>query len=70
MVVLGLFALSHTGACEASLACSTCHVIVNDDWFDRTGEISDEEFDMLDWAFGLTETCVAAVSFLLPRSIR
>ena len=44
------------GACEASLACSTCHVIVNDDWFDRTGEISDEEFDMLDLAFGLTET--------------
>ena len=23
------------GACEGSLACSTCHVIVNEDWFDR-----------------------------------
>lgn len=45
------------GACEASLACSTCHVIVEDpDVFDKTGDISDEENDMLDLAFGLTAT--------------
>lgn len=47
------------GACEASLACSTCHVIVEDpDMFEQTGEISDEENDMLDLAFGLTQTYV------------
>lgn len=45
------------GACEGSLACSTCHVIVEDEsLFERMGEISDDENDMLDTAFGLTET--------------
>lgn len=44
------------GACECSLACSTCHVIVDDNYYDRLEEPSDEENDMLDLAFGLTET--------------
>ncbi|XP_002962534.2 adrenodoxin-like protein 2, mitochondrial [Selaginella moellendorffii] len=45
------------GACEGSLACSTCHVIVKDEKFYRMlKEPSDEENDMLDLAFGLTET--------------
>lgn len=46
------------GACEGSLACSTCHVIVEDQAvFDRLPEADDDENDMLDLAFGLTETC-------------
>ncbi|TPX54823.1 hypothetical protein PhCBS80983_g05724 [Powellomyces hirtus] len=44
------------GACEGSLACSTCHVIVEDKYYDMLEEPSDEENDMLDLAFGLTET--------------
>jgi ferredoxin, 2Fe-2S len=44
------------GACEGSLACSTCHVIVVDDDFDRLAEPTEDEEDMLDLAFGLTET--------------
>lgn len=45
------------GACEGSLACSTCHVIVEDQaFFDKIEEPTDEENDMLDLAFGLTET--------------
>lgn len=44
------------GACEGSMACSTCHVIVNNDWFDNLEEISEDEEDMLDLAFGLTST--------------
>ena len=47
------------GACEGSLACSTCHVIVKDeDMFSKLPEADDDENDMLDLAFGLTETCV------------
>ena len=42
------------GACEGALACSTCHVIVDADFFDRLPEPSEEEDDMLDLAFGLT----------------
>lgn len=44
------------GACEGSLACSTCHVIVDEAWFDRLEEASEDEEDMLDLAFGLSQT--------------
>uniref|UniRef100_A0A7S1SRJ2 2Fe-2S ferredoxin n=1 Tax=Tetraselmis chuii TaxID=63592 RepID=A0A7S1SRJ2_9CHLO len=45
------------GACEASLACSTCHVIVmNREYYDILDEPEEDELDMLDLAFGLTET--------------
>ncbi len=44
------------GACEGSLACSTCHIIVEKDFFDNLPEPSEEEEDMLDLAFGLTHT--------------
>ncbi|MBF0379460.1 MAG: ferredoxin family 2Fe-2S iron-sulfur cluster binding protein [Magnetococcales bacterium] len=44
------------GACEGSLACSTCHVIVDAQWYDKLEEATDEEEDMLDQAFGLTPT--------------
>eukprot|EP00898_Chlorokybus_atmophyticus_P000784 jgi/Chlat1/1706/Chrsp127S01936 len=44
------------GACEGSLACSTCHVIVEDqEYYDKMPEPTDEENDMLDLAFGLTD---------------
>ena len=44
------------GACEGSLACSTCHVIVAPEWYGRLREASEEEEDMLDLAFNLTRT--------------
>jgi len=44
------------GACEGSLSCSTCHVIVEPEWYDLLPEASEDEEDMLDLAFGLTET--------------
>ncbi|CAO3598881.1 unnamed protein product [Absidia cylindrospora] len=43
-------------ACEGSLACSTCHVICDQDYYDKMEEPSDEENDMLDLAFALTDT--------------
>src|SRR6201987_4598219 len=44
------------GACEGSLACSTCHVIVDPQWYELLQEASEDEEDMLDLAFGLTHT--------------
>ena len=44
------------GACEGSLACATCHVIVDSDWYARLEDVSEDEEDMLDLAFGLTCT--------------
>ena len=44
------------GACEGSMACSTCHVIVDKKWYRKLEQSSEDEEDMLDLAFGLTRT--------------
>ena len=44
------------GTCEGQMACSTCHVIVGDEWFARLPRASEEEEDMLDLAAGVTRT--------------
>ncbi|KAJ4389011.1 mitochondrial matrix iron-sulfur protein [Gnomoniopsis smithogilvyi] len=45
------------GACGGSCACSTCHVIVRDEeFYEKIPEPDDDENDMLDLAFGLSET--------------
>ncbi|WP_298301971.1 2Fe-2S iron-sulfur cluster-binding protein [uncultured Erythrobacter sp.] len=44
------------GTCEGQMACSTCHVIVAAQWFDKLGEASEEEEDMLDFAAGARRT--------------
>ena len=44
------------GACEGVCACSTCHLIIPQDLYDTLEEPSEEEEDMLDMAYGLTET--------------
>jgi ferredoxin, 2Fe-2S len=44
------------GACEGSLACSTCHVIVDPEWYELLKDATEDEEDMLDLAFGLTKT--------------
>ena len=38
------------GACEGVMACSTCHVIVDPDDFEKLPPPSDEEEDLLDLA--------------------
>ena len=42
-------------ACDQSLACTTCHVIVREG-FNTTGEMSEDEEDLLDRAWGLSTT--------------
>ncbi len=44
------------GACEGSLACSTCHVVIDPAWFERLTPPTEDEEDMLDLAFALEET--------------
>ncbi len=44
------------GACGGQMACSTCHVIVPREYYDIIPKPSEEENDMLDLAFGLTDT--------------
>lgn len=44
------------GACEGSLACATCHVIIDEVFYPKLNNPSEAEEDMLDLAFGLTHT--------------
>jgi ferredoxin len=44
------------GTCEGQMACSTCHVVVSPDWFDRLKPASSNEEDMLDLASGVSRT--------------
>ena len=44
------------GTCEGQMACSTCHVIVAPEWFDRLPRAREEEEDMLDLAAGACRT--------------
>ncbi|WP_439817522.1 ferredoxin family 2Fe-2S iron-sulfur cluster binding protein [Zavarzinia sp. CC-PAN008] len=57
------------GACEGSLACSTCHVVVDPAFFDKLEEPKEEEEDMLDLAFGLTHTSRLGCQILMTDEL-
>ncbi len=57
------------GACEGSLACSTCHVIVAPEWFDKLPQASDDEEDMLDLAFALTQTSRLGCQIIMKKDL-
>ena len=45
------------GACEGTLACSTCHLVFEPEHFKKIpDDVTDEELDMLDLAYGLCDT--------------
>jgi ferredoxin, 2Fe-2S len=69
------------GACEGSLACSTCHLVIDAADYERLPPASEDEEDMLDLAFELTSTsrlgCQIVMSeeldglvAALPKSVR
>ena len=37
--------------CGGSMACATCHVYVDNKWFDKIPKAEDAEIDMIDMAF-------------------
>jgi 2Fe-2S ferredoxin len=57
------------GACEGSLACSTCHVIVDPNWFGLLDEPSEDEEDMLDLAFGLAPTSRLGCQIIITEDL-
>jgi 2Fe-2S ferredoxin len=57
------------GACEGSLACSTCHVVVAPEWFDKVATASEDEEDMLDLAFGLTQTSRLGCQIVMQKDL-
>ena len=57
------------GACEGSLACSTCHVIVDPEWYPKLVEASEDEEDMLDLAFGLQKTSRLGCQIVMDETL-
>ncbi|MBF0182305.1 MAG: 2Fe-2S iron-sulfur cluster binding domain-containing protein [Magnetococcales bacterium] len=57
------------GACEGAVACSTCHVIVNPEWYGRLDPPDEKEEDMLDKAFGLTSTSRLGCQVILDETL-
>jgi ferredoxin len=57
------------GTCEGQMACSTCHVIVAKEDFDRLPPASEEEEDMLDLAAGVRRTSRLACQIVLTDDL-
>ena len=57
------------GTCEGQMACSTCHVIVAHEWFDRVPHATEDEEDLLDLAAHATRTSRLACQIVLDDSL-
>ena len=57
------------GACEGSLACSTCHVIVDPEWYELLKDATEDEEDMLDLAFGLMQTSRLGCQIIITEEL-
>nr|CAB55551.1 Ferredoxin [Drosophila melanogaster] len=57
------------GACEASLACTTCHVYVQHDYLQKLKEAEEQEDDLLDMAPFLRENSRLGCQILLDKSM-
>jgi len=57
------------GACEGSLACSTCHVIVDPAWSGKLAKATEDEEDMLDLAFGLERTSRLGCQIVMTEAL-
>ncbi|WP_133365134.1 2Fe-2S iron-sulfur cluster-binding protein [Qipengyuania sediminis] len=57
------------GTCEGQMACSTCHVLVANEWFERLPPASEAEEDMLDLAAGARRTSRLACQIELTETL-
>jgi ferredoxin len=57
------------GACEGVMACSTCHVIVDKEDFEKLPPASEEEEDLLDLAAHATRTSRLACQIVLTDEL-
>jgi ferredoxin len=57
------------GTCEGQMACSTCHVIVDPDWFAKLFKATEDEEDMLDLASGARRTSRLSCQITLDASL-
>ena len=61
--------LDMEGACEGSMACSTCHVLVDPEWAPRLPPPSTAEEDMLDLTYGVARNSRLACQITLTPEL-
>ena len=57
------------GACNGACACATCHVIVDEESFKKLPAISQEEEELLDFAFGVAPTSRLACQVKITKEL-
>ncbi|XP_053976219.1 adrenodoxin-like protein 2, mitochondrial [Hylaeus anthracinus] len=58
------------GACEGTLTCSTCHLILSKEVYDKLPDKpTDEELDMLDLAYELTDTSRLGCQIIMTKEL-
>lgn len=57
------------GACDGAMACATCHVIIDDNFYSKLPPPSESEEDMLDSAFGLTKTSRLSCQIIFTKEL-
>lgn len=57
------------GTCEGQMACSTCHVIIADEWFEKLTAAAEEEEDLLDLAAAVERTSRLSCQIMLTLEL-
>jgi ferredoxin len=57
------------GTCEGQMACSTCHVLIGQEWFDKILAATEDEEDMLDLASGARRNSRLACQIQLTEAL-
>ncbi|XP_013778740.1 adrenodoxin-like protein, mitochondrial isoform X1 [Limulus polyphemus] len=63
------YGIEMEGACEASLACTTCHVYVQNEYFDKLPAAEESEEDLLDMAPFLKENSRLGCQIILTKEL-
>jgi len=69
MEVIRDWGLNIKAECGGAMACATCHVYVDGDWFDKVGPPSDEEEDMLDTVGDVRSTSRLSCQILMSDEL-
>ncbi|XP_071863096.1 adrenodoxin-like protein 1, mitochondrial Ferredoxin 1 [Bombus fervidus] len=63
------YGIEMEGACEASLACTTCHIYVHHDYMDKLPTAEEKEEDLLDLAPFLKENSRLGCQIILTKEL-
>ena len=57
------------GECNGTLACATCHLVIDPDWFEKLQPMGDEEADFLEYMSTVTPTSRLGCQIYLTQAL-